>query len=221
MDQQFADVVSMLERRGLLENAIVVVYSDHGESFEAPHESLVPDGDPLIEALRLKPTWGHGTTVLTAHQYRIVLGMRRYGRDHARWPGGREVAAPVSFEDIAPTMVEALSAPTEAHFDGQSLLPCSSSAPAPNTHSTAASASPRPSTSRRDSRARAAAYRRARCTSATGISDRPGHRSNRGEALAAGKSAHRPPIRGPGRHAASCCHAETRIAGPRFSRRSS
>jgi arylsulfatase A-like enzyme len=48
VDQQFADVLAMLGKKGLLENAIVVVYSDHGESFNSPDEALVPDHDPLI-----------------------------------------------------------------------------------------------------------------------------------------------------------------------------
>jgi hypothetical protein len=120
VDQQFADVLATLKKKRLLENAIVVVYSDHGESFDSPNEALVPDHDPLIEALHADPTWGHGTTVLTAHQFRIVLGVRRFGGD--QWPAGREVAAPVSFEDVAPTIVEALGAETSAKFDGRSLL---------------------------------------------------------------------------------------------------
>jgi hypothetical protein len=119
VDQQFADILAMLEEKKLLENAIVVVYSDHGESFESPHERLVPDDDPLVKQLHIEPTWGHGTTVLTAHQYRIVLGMRRYGE---QWKAGRESSVPVSFEDVAPTIVETLAAQTSAKFDGRSLL---------------------------------------------------------------------------------------------------
>jgi arylsulfatase A-like enzyme len=120
VDQQFADVVRVLEARGLLENAIVVVYSDHGEAFDSPNEALVPDGDPLIAALKVDPNWGHGTTVLTAHQYRIALGVRRFGGD--AWRAGRS-AIPVSFEDITPTLLEALALPTSTQFDGRSLLP--------------------------------------------------------------------------------------------------
>ena len=122
VDQQFADVLRTLEAKGLLDNAIVVVYSDHGESFNSPHEALVPDADPLIEALHVKPSWGHGTSVLTAHQYRIVLGMRRFAADTPEWPRGVKVNAPVSFEDIAPTIVDALYTPITAPFDGRSLL---------------------------------------------------------------------------------------------------
>jgi hypothetical protein len=110
----------MLERKGLLENAIVVVYSDHGESFGVDHEALVPHDDPLIHALKAEPAWGHGSTVLTAHQFRIVLGMRRFGAD---WNPNQQVAAPVSFEDIAPTLVGLLGLESAAHFDGKSLAP--------------------------------------------------------------------------------------------------
>lgn len=120
VDQQFADIVKMLGDHRLLENALVVVYSDHGESFESPNEALTPDGDPLIAEMGLKPGWGHGTTVLTAHQYRIVLGMHRYG---GKWPEGRALAVPVSFEDVAPTVLDALGAKSPARFDGRSLLP--------------------------------------------------------------------------------------------------
>jgi hypothetical protein len=118
-DQQMGDIVEMLERKGLLKNAIVVVYSDHGESFGAPHESLVPDENAMLKSMGYADLWGHGTSVLVTHQFRIVLGMRRYGEN---WQTGREVTAPVSFEDIAPTLVEALGVTTSARFDGRSLM---------------------------------------------------------------------------------------------------
>jgi hypothetical protein len=119
VDQQFADVMALFERKGLLSNAIVVVYSDHGESFESPNEALVRDDDPVVQELRIKPTWGHGSTVLTAHQFQIVLGIRRFGD---AWPAQAKVTSPVSFEDVAPTMLDALGLTTTARFDGKSLL---------------------------------------------------------------------------------------------------
>jgi hypothetical protein len=118
VDQQFADIMGVLEQKGLLENALVIVYSDHGESFGSHNEALVPDEDPLIQSLGAKPAWGHGSTVLTDHQFRIVLGMRRFG---APWVDGTRIDAPVSFEDIAPTVVDLLRIPTSAPFDGRSL----------------------------------------------------------------------------------------------------
>jgi arylsulfatase A-like enzyme len=122
VDQQFADVLQLLNSRGLLRNAVVVVYSDHGEAFDSPNEALVPDGDPLVESLKIDPHWGHGTTVLTAHQYRIALGMQRFEEGKPVWRSDRS-GVPVSFEDITPTVLDSLGLRPEIHFDGRSLLP--------------------------------------------------------------------------------------------------
>ena len=40
----FGDLVSMLERKGALENAIVVVLSDHGEALELPDDVIIRRG---------------------------------------------------------------------------------------------------------------------------------------------------------------------------------
>jgi arylsulfatase A-like enzyme len=123
VDQQFADIMSILRDKGVLENAIVVLYSDHGESFGKHDESLVPDDDPLIKALAARPQWGHGSTVLTAHQYKVVLGMRAFGKAEGTIPRSRRIAAPVSVMDIAPTLVQLAGVQTDTPYDGQSLVP--------------------------------------------------------------------------------------------------
>jgi hypothetical protein len=123
VDQQFADMMSMLRKRGVLENAIVVLYSDHGESFGKQHESLVPDNDPLIKTLAATPQWGHGSTVLTSHQYKVVLGMRAFGAAAGKLPAARRIAAPASVMDIAPTLVQLAALQTDAPYDGWSLVP--------------------------------------------------------------------------------------------------
>jgi len=123
VDQQFADLMSRLRERGVLDNAIVVLYSDHGESFGQHHESLVPDNDPLVWELRAIPQWGHGSTVLTSHQYQVVLGLRAFGAAADKLPAAREISAPASVMDIAPTLTQLLGVQTSASFDGLSLLP--------------------------------------------------------------------------------------------------
>jgi hypothetical protein len=123
VDQQFADLMAILRERGVLENAIVVLYSDHGESFGKSHEALVPDKDPLIEALAATPQWGHGSTVLTDHQYKVVLGMRAFGAAAGKFPPACEISAPVSVMDIAPTLTQLAAVSTQSAFDGMSLLP--------------------------------------------------------------------------------------------------
>lgn len=123
VDQQFADLMTLLRNRGVLDNAIVVLYSDHGESFGKQSEALVPADDPLIRALAAVPQWGHGSTVLTAHQYKVVLGMRAYGAAAGKLPAAREIAAPVSVMDIAPTLTQLAGIATDAPYDGLSLVP--------------------------------------------------------------------------------------------------
>jgi arylsulfatase A-like enzyme len=123
VDRQFNDLMSMLRARGVLDNAVVVLYSDHGESFGHHGEALVPDRDPLIRALAATPQWGHGSTVLTPHQYKVVLGMRAFGAAAHKLPRARIVDAPVSVMDIAPTLTQLAAVPTESPFDGLSLIP--------------------------------------------------------------------------------------------------
>jgi len=122
-DQQFADLMARLRDRGVLNNAIVVLYSDHGESFGKDNETLVPPYDPLISALAAVPQWGHGSTVLTAHQYKVVLGIRAFGAAADKLPAARQVSAPASVMDIAPTLKDLTGVSTDAPFDGLSLVP--------------------------------------------------------------------------------------------------
>jgi hypothetical protein len=118
-DRQFADLIALLEERGVLGNAIVVVYSDHGESFGYDSESLVPVDTSALVTLGARPKFGHGTSVFAPHQYHIVLGVRGFGASNAFAP--RTVDAPVGIQDVTPTLVDLLSAGTDARFDGLSL----------------------------------------------------------------------------------------------------
>ena len=111
--------MAALEERGVLQNAIVVVYSDHGESFGFDAESMVPVDTSSLIALGAKPRYGHGTSVLAPHQYHCVLGIRGFGASEL---AARTVEVPVAIQDVAPTLVELLGAKTGAAFDGRSLV---------------------------------------------------------------------------------------------------
>jgi len=121
-DGQFGAILESLGRRGMLENAIVIAFSDHGESF-APTDALVQPGDPLLAQIQATPAWGHGTTVLTPHQYRVFLALRAYGPAQ-QWlaNAGGTSHVPASLEDITPTLLEALGIPAKQKLDGVSLL---------------------------------------------------------------------------------------------------
>jgi len=98
-DDQVRQLFAELEKRGFLDNALVVVMADHGEEF--------------VEHGRTS----HGRTLYeeSVHVPFIVVG-----------PGvaaGRRVAENVSLIDLAPTLVDLLGLPAEPRFEGRSLTP--------------------------------------------------------------------------------------------------
>lgn len=118
-DVQFGRLMETLEREGLLDNAIVVLISDHGESLG---ESLEGEGDSALSLLLTRAEWGHGTNVFRDEQYRTVLAVRGYG-DYD-WIAASTIEAPVSLVDIAPTLFDVLRIDAQdraTKFDGVSL----------------------------------------------------------------------------------------------------
>ncbi|MCY3928353.1 MAG: sulfatase [Acidobacteria bacterium] len=103
VDEHFGRMLEELDRRGFLEDTLVVFVSDHGEEFldHGRH--------------------GHGAT-LYQEQIHVPLIIRLPGglrRDADR----SEVGAQVRQIDIVPTILDAIGAPGLAETDGQSLLP--------------------------------------------------------------------------------------------------
>jgi len=120
VDRQFAEVLRVLGRKGVLDNAIVVVLSDHGDALGFPSDTMLRKTGTAREIWN--SIWGHGTSVMSPHQYKVLLAMRAYGR--ARLPGDPAVHAwPVSLEDVRPTLQEFATGETPEHVDGVSLLP--------------------------------------------------------------------------------------------------
>lgn len=117
VDRQFAALMNMLTRKGLLENAVVVLFSDHGEAIGIPADRPYDDPDLL---LRGASSMGHGTSVLSPFQYRVVLGIRSYGAHRMR---ATTLNEPVSLVDMAPTLLDLVNASTVQRFDGISLAP--------------------------------------------------------------------------------------------------
>lgn len=129
VDVQFARVMALLQRKGLLQDALVVILSDHGEGMGYRTESLLQDVRPLADIWG--SVWGHGTSVMTPHQFQVVLAFRGYGRAAlAATPGANRV--PASLEDISPTVLELVGVPTDPGVDGLSLAPVLRGAPVPD-----------------------------------------------------------------------------------------
>jgi arylsulfatase A-like enzyme len=128
-DQQFGDLLTRLQRRGVLDNALVVVLSDHGEALGGP-DDFMPEAFPgQDETATHSQKYGHGTSVFSPHQYRVVLGMRAYGRAASLVTHTGPLHEPVSLLDLAPTVLDLLHIQSRDSFDGQSLAPLLQSVP--------------------------------------------------------------------------------------------
>ncbi len=97
-DRTVGAILDALEARGLLEHAVLVVTSDHGEEL-AEHGG-----------------WDHGHT-LYEEQLRIPLLLRLPGDES----GGRRPGAPVSLLDVMPTLLAIAGAPTSSGLLGRDL----------------------------------------------------------------------------------------------------
>lgn len=120
VDRQFGSVMGLLQAHGVLDNAIVVVLSDHGEALGADDDSMMRRAGSGMEIW--DSLWGHGTSVLSPHQYSVLLAMRPFGR--ARLPGASgDYDWGVSLEDLRPTLEEFVTGRTSPDVDGVSLVP--------------------------------------------------------------------------------------------------
>ena len=120
-DQQFGDLLELLQQRGVLDNALVVVLSDHGEAL-GKADDFTPAAFPgEDDAATLAQKWGHGTSVFSPHQYHVVLGIRAYGRARSLISREGPVDEPVSLLDLAPTVLDLLHVRSGDSFDGDSL----------------------------------------------------------------------------------------------------
>lgn len=121
-DQQFNDLLSLLKQDKLLEHAILVVLSDHGEAIELNGDRAT-DADffipgksntkkviprfypPSLDKERVNQSAGHGTDILSLTQYHNVLAFRFFGLD-GQVPG--VISGRVSLLDIKPTLLNLL-----------------------------------------------------------------------------------------------------------------
>jgi hypothetical protein len=123
LDKQFAYLMETLQRHGALDNAIVVVLSDHGESLGDPMQEravALPAGMPEYDEDHLA---GHGTSAFGTHQYHVVLAIREFGTTPMKAGQPRSIDNPVSLEDVTPTLAGTFEVESKTPFDGESLLP--------------------------------------------------------------------------------------------------
>jgi hypothetical protein len=124
VDSMFGRVIEILQRAGALDNAVVVVLSDHGEALSLPNDTFFADG-AVVEGMRTPMKMldlGHGQSVLSPTQYHVMLGFRAFGAARPFEERGREFQYPATVEDISPTILDLLGIqPSSLSPTGQSL----------------------------------------------------------------------------------------------------
>ncbi len=100
-DHELGRLFAGLTEQGWMDDAVVIVTSDHGETFSSRTEK-----------------WDHGATVFD-DTIRTPLIVRLPGKEHA----GTRVSVPVSNVDVVPSLAELLGLPAPERVDGTSFLP--------------------------------------------------------------------------------------------------
>ena len=104
-DDEVGQLVEHLERNGLTQNTVVVIYSDHGMEFFEHN------------------TWGQGNSAVGDFSPRVPLIIADPALPPAKYHGV------IRSIDLMPTLLERAQIPTPPGLDGQSLMPAMRSEP--------------------------------------------------------------------------------------------
>ena len=112
--EQMARLLESLEDRHLLDDTLVVLYSDHGEAFHDHHEIAA---DRAVDPRGFYGV-GHGQSL---YQEQLHVPLQFWHPTYS----GREVAIPVSLVDVLPAVFEwlGLDLPDDLDFPGRSFAP--------------------------------------------------------------------------------------------------
>ena len=98
VDRQVSALMGLLHERRLLDDALVVLLSDHGEALGEVETVIEMSPEPLVIQ-----GFGHGNNLLSQHEHNIVLGFLRFVNGRVVHPPG-VVQGPVSLKRVRPTI---------------------------------------------------------------------------------------------------------------------
>lgn len=126
VDGQLDDILADLRQRGWLDNALLMVVSDHGEGFGVAGESVrqhqrVSSGSWRHHSYYVAGV-GHGTTLDAPSHYQVVFALQHFVDGEPRYmPRVRDER--ISLVDIRPTLDELLGLDASGHdYDGRSFV---------------------------------------------------------------------------------------------------
>lgn len=138
LDVQFGAIENVLKKNRLLDNAIFVIVSDHGDSLGIPGDRVINEKNYIGQKNRLDyitrypystklknpeligmdTSTGHGTDLLSMAQLNTTLAFKFYGSHFIP----KAVSERVALIDITPTLLDLLHLP-QTPADGVSLKP--------------------------------------------------------------------------------------------------
>ncbi|WOH39207.1 sulfatase-like hydrolase/transferase [Thalassotalea fonticola] len=117
LDKQFETVITKLKNNGYLDNALVFVFSDHGDGFNMEKYKLSPQKTEF-EGLPIKVnSWGHATNVLDQTQANILLAFSHY-KDGKLINKNQIITGNFSIIDIVPSIYKKLGFKQNEQFQG-------------------------------------------------------------------------------------------------------
>lgn len=109
LDKQFAQFSASLQKSKVLNNAVVLVISDHGEALGWDGERLLKPKKYVNAQLAnskitndLDQTLSHGSDVFNPSQYKVLFAMQTFGINKNL---SQDLAFPISLVDVMPTLL--------------------------------------------------------------------------------------------------------------------
>lgn len=113
VDAMVEHLYNSLKKRGLLENAVVIFLSDHGEGFPEKYKNF--------SGIKPPSSYGHGTDLLDNDQNNILFSMQYFKSGVAQFRS-KVVSYPASIIDIFPTLAGVVGVDISGHsVDGLNL----------------------------------------------------------------------------------------------------
>ncbi|WP_176372596.1 sulfatase-like hydrolase/transferase [Pseudoalteromonas sp. A601] len=115
VDTQVQDLISFLQANGLLENSILFLLTDHGESF-AREEDMPANNFNLVNLA------GHGTSIVSKPQFNVLISFKEFKGSFEVSHTGINSNLNYALTDVAPTILDMLGLNPTTTFDGDSVF---------------------------------------------------------------------------------------------------
>lgn len=121
VDRQVAATINDLRSAGRLQNAVVLIFSDHGEGLAMAKDSWTFVPTQHVPRMNLPADYGHGTSALEDGQSRILMAIQRYQDGIPKWKPSRPFSA-ATLVDVLPTVLLLAGLEQPFNLDGIALI---------------------------------------------------------------------------------------------------